>query len=109
MKRVQKLQKVVAQLRNRYNKLVEEKKELDMELVETKLVAQLIKPHEKKDDIKALKAEKAAIEENRQKMKIKPDADNQGKLAQHQNLLKKHANELSGYRKLNSIKTKELK
>ncbi|KAH0789294.1 hypothetical protein GPJ56_006845 [Histomonas meleagridis] len=106
--KVVKFQKVVISLRDRYNKLLSEANELEMQTMEAKLVTQLVHPKSTQSIINKLHLEKEKIEEQKLKAKTAPEAENRRKATQHMNAMKKKRNELSGFIKLNSIKKEEL-
>lgn len=108
-KKVTGLQKIVAGLRNRNDKLVEESKDLEMQLMEAKLVTQLTKPDEKKDEIAQLVQQRDSLEDKKLKLKTQPEAENRRLSNTHVVFMKKQENELNGFRKLNQMKSKELR
>ena len=59
---VTKFQKVVVTLRDKYNKLLEEANELEMQMMEAKLVTQLTQPEVNQNQIAKLQEEKDKIE-----------------------------------------------
>jgi hypothetical protein len=106
--RVTKSQKVVVALRNQYNKLLEEANELEMQLMESKLVTQLVKPDSNQEVIERLAEERTRLEEETLRTRTKPESENRRLATQHANVMKKKQNELSGFMKLNSIKHEEM-
>lgn len=107
-KQVAKVQKHVVELRDRYNMLLNEANDLEMQLMEAKLVTQLTTPEQNQQEIQSLLADKEKLEDERLKARTKPEADGRRKLAQHTNLMKKKQNELNGFIKLNQIKQAEM-
>ena len=107
-KLVVKAQKAVVQLRDQYNKLLEEANNLEMQLMEAKLVTQLTTPEKNQQTIQNLIAEKDKLEDERIKARTKPEADGRRQLTQHLNLMKKKSNELNGFIKLNQLKLAEM-
>jgi hypothetical protein len=105
---VTKFQKEVVVLRDRYNRLLEEANELEMQLMESKLVTQLTKPDSNQDAIGRLQDERDRLEEDKIRARTKPEANNRRKATVHDNSMKKKKNELSGFRKLNAIKRAEM-
>lgn len=105
---VTKSQKVVVGLRDEYNKLLEEANNLEMQLMEAKLVTQLTKPEQNQETIGKLQEERDRIEEEKIRTRTKPEAENRRKMTQHVNAMKKKRNELSGFMKLNSLKHEEM-
>jgi hypothetical protein len=105
---VTKSQKVVVALRDEYNKLLEEENELEMQLMESKLVTQLTKPEANQETIGRLQEEKGRIEEQKIRARTKPESENRRKATQHSNAMKKKQNELSGFLKLNQLKHDEM-
>ena len=107
-KLVVKAQKAVVELRDQYNKLLEESNNLEMQLMEAKLVTQLTTPEKNQQTIQNLIAEKDKLEDERIKARTKPEADGRRQLTQHLNLMKKKSNELNGFIKLNQLKLAEM-
>ena len=107
-KLVVKAQKAVVQLRDQYNKLLEEANNLEMQLMEAKLVTQLTTPEKNQQTIQNLIAEKDKLEDERIKARTKPEADGRRQLTQHLNMMKKKSNELNGFIKLNQLKLAEM-
>jgi hypothetical protein len=105
---VTKSQKVVVALRDQYNKLMEEANELEMQLMESKLVTQLTRPEVNQDTISKLQEERGRIEEQKIRTRTKPESENRRKATLHSNAMKKKQNELSGFVKLNSLKREEM-
>lgn len=105
---VTKSQKVVAMLRDKYNKLLEEANELEMQMMEAKLVSQLTQPEQNQQVILKLQEERDRIEDEKIRARTKPEAENRRKMTQHVNSMKKKRNELSGFMKLNSLKHEEM-
>ena len=105
---VTKFQKVVVSLRDKYNKLLEEANELEMQMMEAKLVTQLAKPENNQEAIAKLQEERDKIEDQKLRAKTKPEAENRRKMTQHVNSMKKKGNELAGFIKLNRIKHQEM-
>ena len=101
-------QKEVVKLRDRYTKLLEESNNLEMELMEAKLVTQLTTPEKNQQIIQSLIVEKDKLEDERIKSRTKPEADGRRSLTQHLNMMKKKANELKGFIKLNQLKLNEM-
>jgi hypothetical protein len=101
-------QKVVVALRDEHNKLLEEANELEMELMESKLVTQLTKPEARQEMIAKLQEEKARLEEEKMRTRTKPESENRRKATLHSNAMKKKKNELGGFMKLNSLKHEEM-
>jgi hypothetical protein len=106
--RVTKSQKVVVALRDQYNKLLEEANELEMQLMESKLVTQLVRPDSNQDVIEHLLEERNRLEEEKLRTRTKPESENRRLATQHANVMKKKQNELSGFMKLNSLKHEEM-
>lgn len=105
---VTQFQKVVTGLRDEHEKLVEEANELEMKLMEAKLVSQLAKPDSGYETIGKLQEEKEKLEEEKIRARTKPEAENRRRMTQHINAMKKKRNELSGFMKLNSLKHEEM-
>lgn len=105
---VTKSQKVVTGLRDEHDKLVQEGGDLEMKLMEAKLVSQLAKPDAGIDTMAKLQEEKQRLEEEKIRARTKPEAENRRRLTQHVNAMKKKRNELSGFMKLNSLKHEEM-
>lgn len=105
---VTQFQKVVTGLRDEHEKLVEEANELEMKLMEAKLVSQLAKPDSGYEIIGKLQEEKEKLEEEKIRARTKPEAENRRRMTQHINAMKKKRNELSGFMKLNSLKHEEM-
>ncbi|OHT04730.1 hypothetical protein TRFO_06158 [Tritrichomonas foetus] len=105
---VTKFQKVVVTLRDRYNKLLEEANELEMQMMEAKLVTQLTQPESNQNAISKLQEERDRIENQKLRAKTKPEAENRRKMTQHVNSMKKKGNELAGFIKLNRLKHQEM-
>lgn len=105
---VTKFQKVVVTLRDKYNKLLEEANDLEMQMMESKLVTQLTQPESNQNAIAKLQEEKDRIEDQKLRAKTKPEAENRRKMTQHVNMMKKKGNELSGFIKLNKLKHQEM-
>lgn len=105
---VTKFQKEVVTLRDRYNKLLEEANDLEMQMMEAKLVTQLTQPESNQAAIAKLQEEKDRIEDQKLRAKTKPEAENRRKMTQHVNAMKKKGNELSGFMKLNKLKHREM-
>jgi len=105
---VSKAQKAVVHLREKYNSLLELSNELEMQLMEAKLVTQLISPEKSKQAIQGLLEEKDRLEDERIKSRTMPDAENRRKLTQHLNMMKKKQNEINGFMTLNQMKEKEM-
>jgi hypothetical protein len=101
-------QKVVVGLRDQHNRLLEESNELEMELMESKLVTQLTKPEARQELITKLQEEKARLEEEKMWTRTKPESENRRKATLHSNAMKKKKNELGGFMKLNSLKHEEM-
>ena len=106
--KVSKTQENVDKLRTIYNNLLEETNELEMQLMEAKLVKQLVVPEKNKQTIQSLIEEKDRLEDERMKARTKPEAENRRKLTQHLNSMKKKQNEINGFISLNNMKLKEL-
>jgi hypothetical protein len=105
---VTKSQKVVVALRDQYNKLLDEANELEMQLMESKLVTQLVKPDSNQEVIERLIEERNRLDEEKLRIRTKPESENRRLATQHGNLMKKKQNELSGFMKLNSLKHEEI-
>jgi hypothetical protein len=105
---VTKSQKQVVVLRDRYNKLLEEANELEMQLMESKLVTQLTKPDANQTRIGKLQDERDRLEDDKIRTRTKPEGENRRKATVHDNSMKKKKNELSGFMKLNTIKRTEM-
>jgi hypothetical protein len=105
---VTKSQKVVVALRDQYNKLLDQANELEMQLMESKLVTQLTKPESRQEAIAKLTAEKAQLEDEKIRTRTKPEVDNRRKTTQHTNSMRKMRNELDGFLKLNALKHEEM-
>ena len=105
---VNKFQKVVTGLRDEHEKLVQEANELEMQLMEAKLVSQLTKPDAGHTTLGKLQEEKEKLEEEKIRARTKPEAENRRRMTQHVNAMKKKRNELSGFMKLNSLKHEEM-
>jgi hypothetical protein len=105
---VTKSQKVVVGLRDQYNKLMEEANDLEMQLMEAKLVTQLTKPESKQELIAKLTEEKARLEDEKIRTRTKPEVENRRKTTQHANAMRKMRNELDGFMKLNALKHDEM-
>ncbi|EAX83278.1 hypothetical protein TVAG_259780 [Trichomonas vaginalis G3] len=107
-KLVVKAQKAVVELRDKYNDLLEEENNLEMKLMEAKLVTQLTTPEQNQQTIQNLKAELDKLEQDRVNARTKPEADSRRKFTQHMNMMKKKKNELNGFIKLNQLKRIEM-
>ena len=105
---VTKSQKEVTGLRDQHEKLVQEGNDLEMKLMEAKLVSQLAKPDGGHETLTKLQEEKEKLEEEKIRARTKPEAENRRRLTQHVNAMKKKRNELSGFMKLNSLKHEEM-
>jgi hypothetical protein len=107
--KVTKCQKIVLGLRNEYNEHLDEANELEMQLIEAKLVTQLTKPEGNQETIAKLEEQKRQIKKQQIRNRTKPESENRRKATVHSNAMKKKQNELSEFVKLNALKCEEMK